>query len=168
MGFYFVNDMDKDNLKLVYILKIGYNSKEEGLYEFLFSKDPSALDLESLGWNQSPASTNANAPDEDQIDLILSLKTNKIDLKCLHELDDRPYIDGYYTIHCLAYEDIESNNSDILYDETDLLVFHYGSKAKEVKDLFLSRDIILKEHEITKSKIVKITEEDEDDDLEED
>lgn len=146
--------MNKDDLKLVYILKIGYNSKQEGLYEFIFVKDASAIDTNSLGWDEAPASSNANPPEEADVDMILSLKSNKIDFKCLHELDDRAYIDGYYTIHCLAYENIESSNNDILFDETPLLVFHYGMKAGEVKELFMSRDILLKEVEISKSETV--------------
>ncbi len=160
--------MNKDDLKLVYVLKIGYNSKQEGLYEFLFSKDPSSIDTDSIGWKESPASSNANPPESNDVDLVLSLKTNKIDLKCLHELDDRAYIDGYYTIHCLAYEDLESDNSDVMYDETALLVFHYGLKAGEVKDLFLSRDILMKEVESVKPKPLTVKTEEDNDDEEDD
>jgi hypothetical protein len=34
-------DYDDNKLKLIYILKIGYNAKDEGLYEFIFSLDGS-------------------------------------------------------------------------------------------------------------------------------
>jgi hypothetical protein len=140
--------MDKDDLKLCYVLKIGYDNKGQGLYEFIFCKDPSSIDTDACGWNDVPANGNADAPPQESIDMVLSLKTKKLDLICLHELNDRAYIDGYYTIHCLAYENVESDNNDVLYDETPLLVFHYGMKALEVKDLFLTRDIMLKESEI--------------------
>lgn len=144
--------MIKDDLKLCYVLKIGYKSSGKGLYEFVFSKDPSSIDTEACGWEESPANGNANPPAGKSIDMILSLETKKIDLICLHELNDRAYIDGYYTIHCLAYENVESDNHDVLYDETPLLVFHYGMKASEVKDLFLSRDIILIETDVADSQ----------------
>jgi len=163
--------MTKDDLKLCYVLKIGYKSSGKGLYEFVFSKDPSSIDTEACGWNESPANGNANPPTSNSIDLILSLETKKIDFICLHELNDRAYIDGYYTIHCLAYENVESDNHDVLYDETPLLVFHYGMKASEVKELFLSRDIVLTETDVADSQSAEeevpenAGDEDEDDDL---
>lgn len=160
--------MEKDDLKLIYVLKIGYDSKGRGLYEFLFSKDPSSIDAEGLGWNQVPAKGNAQPPEDDVVDLELSLKTNKIDFICLHELEDRPYMDGYYTVHCLAYENIDSNNSDVMYDETTLMVFHYGMTVKEVKNKFLERDILLKENEIVKkTPVVPVVNENDDEEDEE-
>ncbi len=145
--------MEKDDLKLTYVLKIGYNTRGEGLYEFVFSKDPSSIDTDALGWGDSPASANAEPPSINDTAMVLSLKTKKIDFKCLHEMDDRPYEDGYFTIHCLAFENTDSDNHDILYDETPLLVFHYGMKASEVIDIFMSRDITLKEIDIANSQV---------------
>ena len=43
------------DLKLIYILKIGYNSKGEGLYEFIFSSDITNIDVESWMWDIEPA-----------------------------------------------------------------------------------------------------------------
>ena len=53
---------DDDNLKLIFILKIGYNSKEEGLYEFVFSTNPTNIDVEGWCWDISPACDNAMPP----------------------------------------------------------------------------------------------------------
>jgi GDP-L-fucose synthase len=39
---------DDDKLKLIFVLKIGYNSKGEGLYEFIFSKDVARICEELL------------------------------------------------------------------------------------------------------------------------
>lgn len=153
--------MKKDDLKLCYVLKVGYDLEGKGHYEFAFSSDPSSIDTESCGWNEMPANGNANPPPKESIDLILSLKTDKIDFNCLHEMNDRAYIDGYYTIHCLAFENTESENSDVLYDETPLLVFHYGMKVSEVKNIFFTRDIQLKETEIVKAVITNDVDEDE-------
>lgn len=146
--------MQGTELKLIYVLKIGYNTKKEGLYEFIFSKDPSAVEAEKWGWNQMPAFGNAMPPSEECIDIVLSLKTDKIDLICLHELNDRAYMDGYYTIHALAYQDIDDDSTDLMYDELPILVFHYGMKLKEVQDVLYTRDILFKEITPDKSESV--------------
>jgi hypothetical protein len=157
-------------LKLIYVLKIGYNAKGEGLYEFIFSKDPSSVEAEAWGWSVMPAKGNADPPAETHIDKVLSLTTDKIDLICLHELNDRMYIDGYYTIHALAYQDLEddSSNGDLMYDELPILVFHYGMKMKEVKDILYTRDLLFKESTVEKSVAVSMSddmEEDEEDEM---
>jgi hypothetical protein len=147
-----------NELKLIYVLKIGYNAKGEGLYEFIFSKDPSSVQAEKWGWTVMPAKGNADPPEENYIDKVLSLTTDKIDLICLHELNDRMYIDGYYTIHSLAYQDYNNEDSgDLMYDELPILVFHYGMKMKEVKDILYTRDLLFKESTIEKSISVSIT-----------
>jgi hypothetical protein len=158
----------KDNdLKLIYVLKIGYNTKGEGQYEFVFSIDDNNIDIEKWCWDLAPAADNATPPEEEYIDRIVTLKTSKFDLFCLHEAYDRPYIHGYHLIHALAYE-IEyngENNSfddyDDLFDEPEtelpLLVFHYGMTLKQVKDLLYSRNIILNNDnfiEVSKVNIV--------------
>lgn len=162
--------MQDTELKLIYVLKIGYNTKGEGLYEFIFSKDPSSVDAEAWGWTVMPAKGNADPPAETHIDKVLSLTTDKIDLRCLHELNDRSYIDGYYTIHALAYQDYNDEDSgDLLHDELPILVFHYGMKVKEVKDILYTRDLIFKESTPEKPKPVVISddikEEDDDDQM---
>lgn len=159
---------DKTELKLIYVLKIGYNSKGEGLYEFIFSKDPSSVDAEAWGWGQMPANGNARPPEEKYIDIVLSLKTDKIDLICLHELNDRAYLDGYYAIHALAYQDYNDDSADLMYDELPILVFHYGMKLKEVEDILYTRDLMFKaykpEKTETASSSITIPQEEDDDD----
>lgn len=148
--------MDEDNLRLIYVLKIGYNAKDEGLYEFIFSSDPTNIDVEGWMWDISPACNNAYPPTEDYIDAIFNLKTSTFDLYCLHEAVDREYMHGYHTIHALAYE-TEKQVDDSISDyeqmfESDnedfpLLVFHYGMTLKKVKTLLDVRKIILKGNE---------------------
>lgn len=153
-----------EDFKLIYVLKIGYKSNGKGLYEFIFAKDASAVDAEKWGWNEMPANGNASPPSSDHIDRVLSLETDKIDLICLHELNDRAYMDGYYTIHALAYQDIDDESTDMMYDELPIMVFHYGMKLKEVQDILYTRDLIFKETTPEKSEAVVIIEDDEDDD----
>jgi hypothetical protein len=146
----------ENDLKLVYVLKVGTNSKGEGLYEFIFCKDTDAIMemQEQWMWDETPASNDDNAepPTPEYVDKILELKTDKFTLFCLHESDDHSYMDGVYTIHCLAYEsetdvaDYDAMLNDE-YEEEDapILVFHYGMTLKQVEGIFYERDIILKE-----------------------
>jgi hypothetical protein len=148
---------DDDKLKLIFVLKIGYNSKGDGLYEFIFSSNPENIDVEGWCWDISPACDNAQPPTEEYIDAIFSLKTSSFDLFCLHEAVDREYMHGYHTIHALAYEtEKESDENGVMgyekmfegdNDDMPLLVFHYGMTLAKVKDLLNARKIILKNNE---------------------
>jgi len=178
MAFFIVSIYKKINtmkyneidLKLIFVLKIGYNSKGEGIYEFIFSHDETNIDVEGWCWDMSPACDNAIPPTEDYVDAIFNLKTNSFNLFCLHEAVDRPYMHGYYTIHALAYENIDNtdidnnkisdydkmfeNNND---DDCDLplLVFHYGMTLTRVKDLLDTRKIILKNNEFVEISSIR-------------
>ena len=159
-------DYDDNKLKLIYILKIGYNAKDEGLYEFIFSLDPTNIDVEGWCWDLSPAVNNAEPPTEDYINAIFNLKTNSFDLFCLHEAVDREYMHGYHTIHALAYEiekELVGNAPFSDYekmfegenDDVPLLVFHYGISLAKVKDVLSSRKIILKNNEFVETSSIK-------------
>jgi hypothetical protein len=162
-------EFDDKKLKLIYVLKIGYNSKDEGLYEFIFSLDPTNIDIEGWCWDLSPACDHALAPTEAYINGIFSLKTSTFDLFCLHEAVDRPYMHGYHTIHALAYETEkqDENNTTNGFSQYDsmfgkqededlpLLVFHYGMTLARVKDLLYARKIILKDKEFVETSSIK-------------
>ena len=160
-----------DDLKLIYVLKIGYNSKNQGLYEFIFSKNPTNIDYESWSWDIEPACDNAEPPTDDYIDAIYSLQTDSFDLFCLHEAVDREYMHGYYNIHCLAYEkereDIPDDYEDIFdrlgekNEESEvgmeILVFHYNMTLDDVEKTLYERDIILRKDKFIQSKNIKIS-----------
>jgi hypothetical protein len=160
-------DYEENKLKLIYVLKIGYNAKGDGLYEFIFSIDPTNIDVEGWCWDLTPACDNAMPPSENFVNAIFNLKTSSFDLICLHEAVDRPYMHGYHTIHALAYEDesavpqngqgdfekmFESENED----DIPLLVFHYGMSLAKVKDLLNTRKIILKNDEFVEISSIKL------------
>ena len=154
-----------DELKLIYVLKIGYNSKQEGLYEFIFSHDETNIDVSGWLWDKEPAIDNAEPPEDEYIDRIINLKTKSFDLFCLHEAVDRPYMHGYYTIHALAYETEKDDNDgfddyeSIFNDEDEespLLVFHYGMTLKKIKEMLKERKIILKNNEFVEVSSIKI------------
>jgi hypothetical protein len=158
---------EDNKLKLIYILKIGYNSKNEGLYEFIFSLDETNIDIEGWCWDIAPACDNAAPPTEEYINAVISLKTNSFDLFCLHESVDREYMHGYHTIHALAYEiertDDDKPNGFSDYekmfeednDELPLLVFHYGMTLAKIKDMLSARKIILKNNEFVETSSIK-------------
>lgn len=160
-------DFDDNKLKLIYVLKIGYNSKEEGLYEFIFSLDETNIDIEGWCWDISPACDNSMPPSEEFVEAIFSLKTKTFDMFCLHEAVDREYMHGYHTIHALAYETermIEDNSNGFSdyqkmfeesRDDLPLLVFHYGMSLAKVKDMLNARKIILKNNEFVETNSIK-------------
>lgn len=160
-----------DELKLIYVLKIGYNSKNQGLYEFIFSKNPTNIDYETWAWDIEPACDNAQPPTDEYIDEIFSLQTDSFDLFCLHEAVDREYMHGYYNIHCLAYEqerdDVVDDYEDIFdrlggeqegeNTNVDVLVFHYNMTLEDVEKTLYQRDIILRKDKFIQSKNIKIS-----------
>lgn len=156
-------EYDDEKLKLIYILKIGYNSKEEGLYEFIFSLDETNIDSEEWCWDLSPACDHAQPPTENYYNAIYSLKTKSFNLFCLHEAVDREYMHGYHTIHALAYETEMENSSVSDYenlfennnDDVPLLVFHYGISLAKVKDMLAPRKIILKNNEFVETSSIR-------------
>ena len=160
-------ESDDKKLKLIYVLKIGYNSKDEGLYEFIFSTDETNVDIEAWCWDLEPACNNALPPTEEYINAIFNLKTKSFDLFCLHEAVDRPYMHGYNTIHALAYEiekQGDTSNGFTQYDsmfakeeeDAPLLVFHYGMSLARIKDLLYARKIILKNNEFVETSSLKL------------
>ena len=160
-------ELDDKRLKLIYVLKIGYNSKDEGLYEFIFSFDESNIDIEGWCWDLEPACNNALPPTEEFMNAVINLKTSTFDLNCLHEAVDRPYMHGFHTIHALAYEierQGDESNGFTQYDslfnkeeeEQPLLVFHYGMTLSRIKDMLAGRKIILKNNEFIQTSSIKI------------
>jgi len=160
-------ELDDKKLKLIYVLKIGYNSKNEGLYEFIFSSDETNVDIEGWCWDLVPACDNALPPTAEYINGIINLKTSSFDLFCLHEAVDRPYMHGYHTIHALAYEIEKQDGNNNGFDQYEsmfgkeqdedetLLVFHYGMTLARVKDLLYARKIVLRDKEFVETSSIK-------------
>lgn len=160
--------MSTDNLKLIYILKVGKNSKKEGVYEFIFSNNIENIDVEMWNWDQSPAIEHKQhtIPDKENVDMVYSLITKDFVLACLCDAVDRPYIHGYHLIQALAYEDEDpiddEDDADFEYDdmygdndEQPLLVFHYGMTLKDVEDRFYERSIIIQGDQFVNPNAVK-------------
>jgi len=159
--------IDDSNLKLIYVQKVGHNTKGDGLYEFIFSTDPTNIDMQGWCWDMSPACDHASPPTENYINLTVPLKTQTFDLFCLHESVEREYMHGYYTIHALAYEiekEVDTQNGFNEYenlfdkdmDDVPLLVFHYGMSLEQIKEMFYSRKILFKNNELIDVSSIKI------------
>jgi hypothetical protein len=159
------------DLKLIYVLKVGYDSKYNGLYEFIFSINETNVDVEKWGWDLSPACNYAQPPEEEFVNRIINLKTSDFDLFCLHEAVDREYMHGYHTIHALAYENYAteevgedgggfSSYEDLFEKEVDddnpLLVFHYGTTLKQIKEMLYERGYVLRGNDFLLSSKIEI------------
>ena len=138
--------INRDNLKLIYVHKIGYNYKKEALLEFIFSKDETNIDADGWGW-KTPSS-DSQPPDPSYVDEVFQIKIDDFDIYCLHEDPSIPYMKGYNLIHALAYETESDDDMDFGYgDETDelpILVFHYGNSYKKVETMLNGRGIQIK------------------------
>jgi hypothetical protein len=146
----FDNKKIKDSdLYLIYILKVGENYKEEGIYEFIFSdnKDQLPHDYEDWGWSETPAKDIAQPPSRDFIKRVLTLKTNKIKLEVLHDSQYFSYLDGFDCVIALAWEkfdeESEDESDDDYSDVVKRLVFHYGDTIKDVEEKLYSRELVL-------------------------
>ena len=157
-------DIDANKLRLIFVHKIGYNSKGDGLYEFIFSNDMSNIDIEGWCWDISPACDNAMPPDEEFVDAVFNLKTSSFDLFCLHEAVDREYMHGYHTIHALAYEierlpESGTMGYEQMFEEEDddmpLLVFHYGMTLEQVQILLEERKFVLNGNDFVETASIK-------------
>jgi hypothetical protein len=154
---------DEEGLKLIYVLKIGYNSKDEGMFEFIFSNDPTNINIKEWCWDLIPAYDNAIPPTEDYIGAVIGLKTSTFDLFCLHEDVTREYMHGVHTIHALAYETERTSDNGytqfekLMEDDEDqpLLVFHYGMTLARVKEIFSARKIILRNDNFVEVSSIK-------------
>lgn len=154
-------EYDNDDLGLIYVHKIGYNTKNQGLYEFIFSHDITNIEEEKWNWDMSPACDHAEPPAEGFFDRLISLKTDSFDLNCLCESVDRPYMHGYHTIIALAYEEAkEDENGYSEYDKLmaenlPLLVFHYGMTLTQIIDIFKERNVVLRKNEFIETNSIE-------------
>jgi hypothetical protein len=131
--------MSKKNEKelyLIYVHKIGNNHKGDGLYEFIFSNDID--NAVGDGWFDKPANNNAEPPDEDYVDYVLSVELSDVDLSVLEESLNFSYIDGVDKVVSLAWETDEVGSGI-----ENRLVFHYGDNKQSVVDKFYKRDITI-------------------------
>lgn len=138
--------INEDELYLIFATEVGSTTRGKKEYELTFSSTPNQIDFEELSW-YDVCKGNVSPPDEYDIEYVIRLS---IDYKLipLHDSLTFSYVDGYYQIIALLYEDLDVYNencekSDERYEQENLkrLVFHYGDTLKEVKEKISVRNI---------------------------
>jgi len=130
-----------ENLKLIYVLSIGLNWKNENLYEFIFSDTIENIDGED--WDSYPAGGNPLPPYKELIKCVGRLATDlKFDV--VQNSDTFNMYDAVDGIVALAWEDISG------YDEypESRINFKFGDEYKTVKDILYSKDLMLELKEV--------------------
>lgn len=143
----FGKEVADSELFLIYVHKIGENSRSKYEYEFVFSVSPETAI--GLDWEKEPdlmdlysEGSSNKSPDEQFIDKVGKLET-KIYLETAYEEGSFRYLDAVYKIIALCWEDIDDYaQTECLPD--DILVFHYGDSLQKVKDKLFSKDLKLR------------------------
>jgi hypothetical protein len=139
-----------DDLKLIYINKLGSNWQSKNLYEFIFSDDIKAVTdaSDDWGWADYPASGNPEVPEIDYIKGVAEL-TTEIKFILIQESDTHSVWDSIDDAVALGFEDVSGYQH---YPEPRL-VFKFAESYKSVKDKLYSRDEHLKINEIKNGKL---------------
>jgi hypothetical protein len=140
----FGKEVNDNELFLIYVHKIGENSKGNFEYEFIFSVSPNIAIGEK--WEELPnywdQDGESKKPDKQYIDKIGKLET-EIELQTVYEEGSFRVLDAVYKIIALCWEIVDDySQSDILPE--DILVFHFGDSMVKVKEKLHSKDLKLK------------------------
>ncbi len=127
---------------LIYVTKIGYDSKNQGMYEFVFTDDLAGVN-EGENWDERPAMGAPQPPDEESFSELAILKTDLIDLDMIKDSEVFSYMDALQGIVAIAYENHETY-VEFNQDQYDKLFFFYGETKKSVMAKLYARDLILK------------------------
>lgn len=134
--------ISEKDLKLIFIVKIGFDHKGRALYEFLFS----GSDLNEIwgdDWETQPARSMPQTPDNEYINLVGSLRTDNVELKVLQESDSfcmQDGIDGVIALGWETHDNIDDTNDAI----ENRLVFKFGDSKESVENTLYKRELILK------------------------
>jgi hypothetical protein len=131
--------MNYEDLKLIYVSKVGEIYGKTDIYEFIFSDD--SENAIGFGWEQI-CLHNVEPPHEEYRTLIATLKTDKelsttdkdkkMVLSLLEEQNEFRYLDGVFGFIGLAWEYIEDYQMlDSLNEER--IVFHFGESFTSVE-----------------------------------
>ena len=131
--------LDENVLKLIYILNIGQSYNESNIYEFLFSDDIDNIEIDEWGWELNANNAESIPPEKDYVKHSIRIETDEILLDVLHKNEYFTYLDGYYGIIALAWENLEAYEEHE--DNYSRMVFKYGETLKQVQDKFYARDI---------------------------
>lgn len=132
------NEIDFDQLKIIYVLYVGQNADGENIYHFLISQN--CEDTWAEQWEEKPAGICKNlTPSEDMYEYVKELKTDLLfDLAqtnlCFSMQDCRDHIIP------LAYENLDNAET---YPEKGRIVIHFGDTIETVGKMLAKRDLWL-------------------------
>ena len=129
-----MNEINEDNLKLVYVNPIGKNSSDYYEYEFFFSETPDIV--WGQDWNvQSPSSCGDMRPDATTYNLIKRLRTD-IPFGCAQNNSCFSLQDMCDHIIACCWEDISDYEE---FPEPYRIVFEFGEDYRSVEAKLASR-----------------------------
>lgn len=129
-----MNDINEENLKLVYVNPIGKNSADCFEYEFFFSETPDIV--WGQDWNvQSPSSCGDTRPDSTTYHLIKRLRTF-IPFTCAQQNSCFSLQDMCDHIIACCWEDISEYDD---FPEPYRIVFEFGEDYTSVEAKLASR-----------------------------
>jgi hypothetical protein len=121
--------MDKHELKLIFVTKVGEIYDETDIYEFIFSDNSD--EAIGYGW-EMPCLNNVEPPKDTYQTMVATLKSGEVVLSLLEEQYEFRYLDGVFGFISLAWEYIE--DYQMLDSLNDVRVcFKYGDTLEEVE-----------------------------------
>ena len=129
------------DLKLIYVLPVGKNWKDEYIYEFIFSDTLTNVDGED--WDSYPASGKPSAPHKSFISAIGRL-TSEMKFDVIQNSDTFSVYDAIDGVIALGWENIDDYDQ---YPEFRIC-FGFGIDIKKVKDILYRKDLTLEIKEI--------------------
>jgi hypothetical protein len=131
--------MNKDELKLIFVTKVGEIYNETDIYEFIFSDN--ADEAIGYGW-EMPCLNNVEPPKDTYNTLTATLKGGELILSLLEEQYEFRYLDGVFGFISLAWEYIE--DYQMLDSLNDFRVcFRYGDTLQDVEKKLALKKISL-------------------------
>jgi hypothetical protein len=131
-----------NNLKLIYIHSFGQTWDNVFVYQFLFTEEKNFDSVEGIdgeNWDSMPANSLPTPPPDKHIKVIGELRSGYI-FDLLQNSSNHCMWDGIDRVIPLAIENLED------YDEypEKRLFFRFGDSKKEVDEMLLNNDLILK------------------------
>jgi hypothetical protein len=136
---------DSNQLKLIYILPVGENWKNEYIYEFLFSD--TTENVEGADWDVRPSSGRPTPPYKGSIMCVGKVLT-EVKFDVIQNSDVFCVYDSIDGVIGLGWENIDDYEQ---YPELRLKFF-FGDSLKSVKDSLYSKDIILEIKDVKNEK----------------
>jgi hypothetical protein len=129
-----------EELKLIYVTKVGETHDAEFLYEFIFSED--ADNANGEGWEDICA-YGVQPPLKEFIDKVITVHTKDFEFCLLEEQENLRYLDGVLGVISLAWEFVDDYNLRPSLNEP-LVAFWYGESLSDVISKLKDKELTYK------------------------